>query len=118
MSMKLLQIFSGPEEAASSNGVPAEETSECSSQPSLPELPYHRFSNGDGILLVSTLPNGELPRPDPSRVSSFPQCIPALEAGHSNGMQLIILHFAVPSIHVSDVTQNARVHSSCRDNCH
>ena len=96
MPILFLQYFAGPEEAASSNGVPAEEASEGGSQPSLPELPYHRFSNGDGILLVSTLPNGELPKPDPSRVSRFPQCIPALEAGHLTGMQLVTAHSAMP----------------------
>ncbi len=39
----------------------------------LPELPYHRFSNGDGILVVSTLPNGELPKADLSQASRAPQ---------------------------------------------
>ena len=96
MPILSLQYFVGPEEAASSNGVPAEKASEGGSQPSLPELPYHRFSNGDGILLVSTLPNGELPKPDPSRVSRFPQGIPALEAGHLTGMQLLTAHSAMP----------------------
>ena len=41
-------------------------------QPALPELPYHRFSNGDGILLVSTLSNGEVPKAD-SQASSTAQ---------------------------------------------
>ena len=43
-------------------------------QQAFPELPYHRFSNGDGILVVSTLPNGELPKADPSQASSSALC--------------------------------------------
>ena len=99
--------------------MPAEEASEGGSQPSLPELPYHRFSNGDGILLVSTLPNGELPRPDPSRVSRFPQRISTLEEGRFDGMQLIIAHLAMPSIHLSDVTLTSECTSSgaCHRHC-
>jgi hypothetical protein len=46
-------------------------SSEGSEESKLPELPYHRFSNGDGILVVRTLPNGELPKPDVSQARSI-----------------------------------------------
>lgn len=47
----------------------AEASEGVEQQQAFPELPYHRFSNGDGILVVSTLPNGELPKADPSQAS-------------------------------------------------
>lgn len=59
-------MIAGMEAQAVTEGTEGQE-SEARRGPKLPELPYHRFSNGDGILLVSTLPNGELPKPNPSQ---------------------------------------------------
>ncbi|MCJ1297098.1 hypothetical protein MMC34_008667 [Xylographa carneopallida] len=59
--------------AAKEGGPPGEAPEGGEQQLALPELPYHRFSNGDGILVVSTLPNGELPKADLSQASRASQ---------------------------------------------
>lgn len=72
-------MVAGVESHAVDNGSSAgeapkgsEERPALPEQPALPELPYHRFSNGDGILLVNTLSNGELLKAD-SQASSAAQ---------------------------------------------
>lgn len=67
-------MAAGPAGHAVDNGSSAGEAAQGSEErPALPELPYHRFSNGDGILLVSTLDNGEVPKTDSPQASSAAQ---------------------------------------------
>jgi len=67
-------MAAGLEGHAVDNGSSADEAPQGSEKrPALPELPYHRFSNGDGILVVSTLDNGEVPKTDSPQASSAAQ---------------------------------------------
>ena len=80
-------MAAGLESHAVNNGSAAGEAPEGSEkQPALPELPYHRFSNGDGILLVSTLSNGEVPKADSQASSAAqPRFLEGLPSAYKNG---------------------------------